>query len=107
MMERPVICGQWGCCSTPCSMVSFHFMMKINKNFSRRSKLLNSTFLGTCTSQYKDLLGLLIILYNHSAGDMKMQETSLLIRQLMEKNAGRRLTAAQALHLVRGQLSHL
>ena len=36
-----------------------------------------------------------------------MKATSLLIQRLIEKNAERRLNAAQALHMVRGQLSRL
>ena len=42
-----------------------------------------------------------------SEGHIKMQETSLLVRQLIERNAGRRLTAAQTLDLVQRRLSRL
>ena len=49
----------------------------------------------------------LLLSVHYSEGHIKMQETSLLVRQLIERNAERRLNAAQALDLVQRRLSRL
>ncbi len=43
----------------------------------------------------------------HSDGVMRMRETTLLIRQLIEKDYRQRLTAAQTLDIVHKRLSRL
>ena len=50
---------------------------------------------------------MIIFMVYYSEGHKKMQETSLLIRRLIERDTERRLDAAQTLDLVQRRLSQL